>query len=128
MSPHHIVSSSDQSLLNSRNTCRLARPIMLPYFAVLQQEVCEISAVKNASGKVDQSSPKSLSACYAIMLLIVPNFITCSQLMYEKSVINFFYTLQDFGTPEGPPSQNSPTLALVYSKAPYINVQNFIPF
>ena len=41
--------------------------------------------------------------CYAQMPLIVPNFILLSQTMYEKSVTIFFYTLQYFGDPGGPP-------------------------
>ena len=50
----------------------------------------------------DQSSSKSLKACYGPMPAIMPNFIMLSQIMYEISV-TIFYTLQYFGTPAGLP-------------------------
>jgi len=64
---------------------------------------------------------------YAQMPLIVPHFIALGQTMYEKSVKNF-YTLQYFDVPVRPLVQSSPTLALVYSKAPSINLPNFVDF
>ena len=38
--------------------------------------------------------------CYAQILLIMPNFISLGQTIYEKSVT--FYTLQYFSAPGGP--------------------------
>jgi len=41
--------------------------------------------------------------------------------------LQFFYTLQYFGA-RGGPGQSSPTLAMIYSKAPSISLPNFTPF
>jgi len=49
-------------------------------------------------------------------------------MMYEKSVTKFFYTLQYFGAPGDLLGQNSPISAMMYSKAPSINLPNFVPF
>ena len=53
--------------------------------------------------KVDQSSPNSLTICYAPMPLIVPNFLALGQTTYEKSVTIFFTPFSILalqGTPE----------------------------
>ena len=49
MSPHGIAGPPDKSSSNSKNwkKCWLARPLMVPNFVALRQEVCEISNVKN---------------------------------------------------------------------------------
>ena len=42
--------------------------------------------------------------CYALMLVIVSNFIALGQTVYEKSV-TIFYTLHYFGAAGGPLGQ-----------------------
>jgi len=65
-----------QSPPNSGTKCRLARPLVVPYFVTLRQEMCEISAVKNlCSRKMDQSSLKSLMTWCAPMPLTLLNFL-----------------------------------------------------
>jgi len=43
------------------------------------------------------------------------NFIKISKITLEKSVTKFFYTLQYFGTPEGPLGHMSPVWVLGYT-------------
>jgi len=45
MSPHGFTGSPYQSSHKSENKFRLARPLTLPNFVALRQEVCKISAV-----------------------------------------------------------------------------------
>ena len=65
------------------------------------------------------------------MPLIMPNFIAVGQKMYEKSVTNLF-TPFSILTPHGNllvcVHQGSPILALMDSKAPSINLLNFVNF
>ena len=54
-----IAGPMDRSSTNSGNKCRLARPLTLPNFVALQQEICEISAVKNLCSRKSSSSSSS---------------------------------------------------------------------
>jgi len=47
ISPHGIAAAVDPSSPNSGTKCQLARPLTMPNFVALRQEVCEISAVEN---------------------------------------------------------------------------------
>ena len=54
----------------------------------------------------------------------MPSFIAIDQMMYEKSVTNFFYTLQYFGAPGGPPELKFANLG---GKAPVTSCQTSCP-
>jgi len=56
---HHVATREwhpDQSSRNSGNKCRLARPLMVPNFVTLRQEVCKISTVENLCSR--KNGPK----------------------------------------------------------------------
>jgi len=98
---------TDQSSPNSRNKCQLATPLKLQKFRrALTKGVPDICFQKFLTPigreKLDQSSPKSPNTCYGTTSVIVSNFITLGQTMYEKSVTNFCYPPVNFGTRGGP--------------------------
>ena len=87
------------------NKCR---PLTLPNFVTLRQEMCRISTEKScAPRKVDQSWPKSLRSC-APMPLIMPNFIALCQTMYKKSVTKHVLHPSVFCHPRGTLAQSWP--------------------
>jgi len=66
---------------------------------------------------------------YAPMPLTMPNFIALGQTVYEKSVIFLQITPFIILAPQGDPfGQSSPLWVATYSKAPSINVPNFVEF
>jgi len=76
-------------------------------------------------GKLDQSSPESLRTSFRPVPIIVPNFIAHD---IPETCYNFFthlWILTPLGNHLG---QSSPILELMYSKARFINVPNFVPF
>ena len=54
-------------------------------------------------GNVGQSSPNSGSKCRLARPITMLNFTALGHRMYEKSVTKYFYTLQYFAAPGGPP-------------------------
>ena len=103
--------------------CPLARPLTLSNFVALGQELCEIYCPKFVRPK---SGPKFTKMIYyAQMPLIVPNFIALDQTMYEKSVTKISYTFSILAL-RG--TLCATVLALLYSKAPGMDVPNFVSF
>jgi len=70
--------------------------------------------------EVGQSSKEM--TCYAQ----IPNCIILGQMMYEKSVTKFFTPFSILALLGDLLGQNSPILVLIYSKAPCINLPNFV--
>jgi len=73
-----------QSSPNSVSKFGLARPLTVPNFVTIWQKVCKISTVKNLCAR--KSEPKFTKTQ---MPIIMPNFITLGQTMFEESVTIF---------------------------------------
>ena len=76
---------------NSWNMSPLARPLTMPNFVMLKKCARYPLSKIWALGKVDQNSPKSLKTCYAIMPVIVQNFISLGQRCMRKALEIFFH-------------------------------------
>jgi len=129
-----IAEPSDQSSRNLGNKCRLARSITVPNFVALRHKCTRDPLSKIcASGKVDQSSPKSLEIRYAPMPLTVPISSRSTRRCTRKAsqiikTVLHPSVISILSLPRHSLGQSSPISALMYSKAWTTNVSNFVPF
>jgi len=93
---------------------------MLPNFVTIHKEVCEISDVENFCSR------KSGLFTKIHQDLLRTNVPHCARFHPEKA-LQFFLHPSVFWRPRGTLCQNSLILALMYSKAPSINLLNFVP-
>jgi len=127
MSPHGMAGPLDRSSPNSGYKCPLARPLTLPNFVTLRQNVCEISAAENFRFRI--SAPKFSKIVDDLLRTNASRhakFCLRSAKRYMKKA------LQNISTPFSRPilachgdllGQSSSLLALMYGKAPVSTCQ-----
>jgi len=94
----------------------MARPLTLPHFVVLRQNVLYIYFQKfliSQAGKLDQSSPKSVKTCYDQRPSLYQNSSRSAKQCTRKGL--HFYPMVNFGTPGDSLGKSSPNMETVYS-------------
>jgi len=124
-SPHGFADPRDESLRNSGNKCRLARPLTMPNFVILLQKMSEIPAIENLCSW--KSGPKFTKIWDDLLRTNAPYFARSVKRCTRKA-LQFFYILKYFGALGDSLGQSSLIWVVLYSKAPSIKLPNFIPF
>jgi len=116
-----------QSSLNSGNKCPFARHVTMPFFCATTRCVrnirCRKFMLPKKWTKVHQNSLRSaMHQCPWLRQISSRSAKRCT-----RKALQFFHILQYFGAPTGSLGQSSLISALMYSKAPSINLPNFVP-
>jgi len=114
---------------NSGNKFRMASPLTLPNFVALRQECARYRPSKiYATGKVDQSSSKSLNKLSATHQCPSLCEISSRSARNVRGKSYRFLHLSVCWRPRGPLLQSLPISAVMYSNARTTNVPKFAQF